>query len=134
MSRNNGDIMVEAEGIISPKKLRALKKKHPRFFRQNEGRSGRKRVKDNWRKPRGDDNKKREKIATFGGEPTIGYRNPRSIRGMHPSGRREVRIFNAAMLAAVPKESAVRIGGSVGERKRIQIREKAKELGLKLLN
>jgi len=120
--------------VITPQKLRAKKKTHPKFFRQNFGRGTRRRVKDNWRKPRGIDNKKKEKIATFGAEPTIGYRNPREIRGLHPCGAAEVRIFNPEMLADVVKTSVVRIAGSVGEKKREKIRAKAKELGLKVLN
>ena len=123
-----------AETKMTPSKLRTLKKKHPKFFRQNFGRKERKRVKDNWRKPRGIDNKKKEKIATFGAEPTIGYRSRRAIRGFHPCGAPETRVFNPGMLPSVPKGSVVRIAGSVGEKKRGEIRAKAKELGLKLLN
>jgi len=129
-------VMVVAEGTVAltPKKLRSLKRKHPAFFRQNFGRKERKRVKEGWRKPRGVDNKKREKIATFGAEPNIGYRNPRIIRGLHPCGKQEVRVFNAGMLSSVPKNAVVRIAGSVGEKKRVEIRNKAKELGITVLN
>ncbi|MDD5317484.1 MAG: 50S ribosomal protein L32e [Candidatus ainarchaeum sp.] len=121
---------------ISPKKLRKLRlaRKHPRFFRQNQGRGTRKRVKDNWRKPRGIDNKKREKVSTFGAEPNIGWRSAKAIRGLHPSGLAEVRVENVEMVAAAPAKSAVRIGGSVGKRKRELICAKARERGLKVLN
>jgi len=127
-----------ADGVntatMTPGKLRSIKKSHPKFFRQNFGRGTRKRVKGNWRKPRGIDNKKKFKIKTFGGEPTIGYRNPKEIRGLHPCGAEEVRVFNKDNLSDVPKGAVVRIAGSVGEKKRVQIRAKAKELGLKVLN
>lgn len=122
------------EGVISPKKLRKAKRRHPAFFRQNFGRGTRKRVKGNWRKPRGIDNKKKEKVATFGAEPNIGWRTAKAVRGLHPSGRIEVRAENVSMLASAPKGACVRIGSSVGKRKREAISAKARELGLKVLN
>lgn len=67
----------------------ALKKKtHPKFSVPNFGAKNRKRVKDSWRKQRGIDNKKRIKKDFMGAEPTIGYRNPESLRGVRPSGNR----------------------------------------------
>jgi large subunit ribosomal protein L32e len=54
---------------------------------------------------------------------------------MHPSGYEEIRIFTLAELAGVnPEVQAVRIGGSVGNRKRGEIQARALELGLKVLN
>jgi len=121
-------------GTLKPSKLRAMKKTHPKFFRQNAGRGTRKRIKEGWKRPRGVDNKKREKVKTFGAEPTIGYRNPKAIRGMHPCGRMEVRVHNEAMLALIPQDAAVRIAAGVGGRMRERIRAKGKELKLKLVN
>ena len=125
-----------AEGVIETKKLRKLKRrsKHPKFFRSNFKRRERKRVKDNWRKPRGIDNKKKDKQKTYGAEPNIGYGTPAEIRGFHPSGMREVRVLNVEMLADVPKHTAVRIAACVGARKRAAIEGKAKEMGLVILN
>jgi large subunit ribosomal protein L32e len=100
----------------------------------NYGRKNAKRVKKSWRRPRGIDSKRRKKISTFGAEPNIGHGNPRAIRGLHPTGKAEVRVFNVENLAAVPKASVVRIARTVGKKKRSQIYEKAKELGLKVLN
>lgn len=114
-------------------KLKKLKRKHPKFFRQNFGRKERKRVKDNWRKPRGIDNKKKEKVKTFGAEPNIGYGNRRELRGLHPCGSAEILVMNPGMLEGV-KAKVVRISGSVGGRKRELIRAKAKGMGLRVLN
>jgi large subunit ribosomal protein L32e len=114
-------------------KVRKLKRKHPKFFRSNFKRRERKRVKDNWRKPRGIDNKKKEKRKTYGAEPNIGYGNRRSLRGIHPCGMEEIRVLNAQMLDGV-KAKAVRIAGPVGGKKRAEIRAKAKALGLRVLN
>ena len=129
-------MIIMAEAVFEKKKLRKLKRrsKHPKFFRSNFKRRERKRVKDNWRKPRGIDNKKKDKQKTYGAEPNIGYGTPAAIRGFHPSGMREVRVLNVGMLAKVPKHTAVRIAACVGARKRAEIESKAKELSLKVLN
>jgi len=125
-----------AEAIVGAKRLRKLKRRsrHPKFFRSNFKRRERKRVKDNWRKPRGIDNKKKDKQKTYGAEPNIGYGTPKGIRGLHPSGFTEARVFNAKGLGSLPKHSAVMIASGVGARKRAEIEAKAKEMGLKVLN
>jgi len=54
---------------------------------------------------------------------------------MHPSGYEEVRVFTPADLAGLnPDLQAIRIAGSVGNRKRGDIQTQAMELGLKVLN
>jgi large subunit ribosomal protein L32e len=54
---------------------------------------------------------------------------------MHPSGYEEVRVFTPAELVGlIPETQAVRIAGSVGNRKRGEIQARAMELGLKVLN
>ena len=121
---------------MDPKKLRRAKVKHPRFARPNVGRPDRRRLKDVWRKPRGIDNKQREKQAKMGALPNVGYRNPRSIRGLHPSGYREVLVRCLKDLEGLKSADgiAVRIASAVGKRKRKLIVDKVNEMGLKLLN
>ena len=54
---------------------------------------------------------------------------------MHPSGFREILVFNPAELDNLdPDLDAIRIGGSVGGKKRAVIQEKAVSAGLKILN
>ena len=118
---------------IEAGKLRKLKRKHPKFFRSNYKRRERKRVKAGWRKPRGIDNKKKEKEKTYGSEPNIGYGNRRDLRGLHPSGMEEALVMNPVMLDGM-KNKVVRISGTVGAKKREVIRAKAKEMGLRVLN
>ncbi|MEM3030713.1 MAG: eL32 family ribosomal protein [Candidatus Micrarchaeia archaeon] len=111
------------------------KRTHPRFQQQNYGRKGRSRVKAAWRKPRGIDNKKRLKRASAGAEPNIGWRNPRPLRGLHPSGLLEVLVSNAAALRGLDgKRHAVRIAAGVGGRKRAALAAAARQLGLRVLN
>jgi large subunit ribosomal protein L32e len=54
---------------------------------------------------------------------------------MHPSGYREVRVFTPAEMEGLnPAEDAIRIGASVGNKKRQVIQEQALSAGLKVLN
>lgn len=93
------------------------------------------RVKPNWRRPRGIDNKMRLQKKGWPPLVKIGYRKPKIIRGLHPSGYREVLIRNLKDLEKVnPDTDAVRIAGSVGLRLRLQIYERCKELNIKVLN
>jgi large subunit ribosomal protein L32e len=111
------------------------KKKLPTF----RGRFGKKqtRKKSNkkwqkWRKPRSID---LDRGLQHGYRPKIGYRNKASIRDIHPSGYVEVRVENVADLAKVDvKVNAIRIGATVGKRKRNEIVTKANEKGIWILN
>ncbi len=108
-----------------------MKKDKPKFNVLNFGH--RKRVKSRWRKPRGTHNKKRLKMAWTGAHPNIGYKNPDVVRGLHPSGYPEVRVFRPQDLDGL-SNVVIRVASSVGARKRKAIEAKAKELGLKVLN
>lgn len=108
-------------------------KKIPSFKRQN--RFLKKRVGRGWRRPRGIDNKQRLQRRGQGSLPKIGYRQPRSQRGIHPSGFSEVLVHNERELSLLEKSrQAARISSGVGGRKRSQILKKALELGIKVLN
>ena len=88
-----------------------------------------------WRKPRGMHSKLREHLSWRPPNVDAGYRSPRAVRGLHPSGFREVMVYNPADLEKIDVEKeAGRISSRVGSRKRIMILEKADELGVKLLN
>ena len=65
----------------------------------------------------------------------IGYGGPALVRGLHPSGFEEVMVYNIDGLEDIdPKTQAARIGGTVGVKKRIAIENRAKELGIRVLN
>ena len=109
------------------------KSKNPKFRRQESWRY--KRVKENWRKPCGIDNKMRKKVKGWPSSPGAGYRGPKVSRGLHPSGRIEVRVNNIDDLGKVkPDLEVVKIAHTVGARKRIEILNKAKEMGIRVLN
>lgn len=109
------------------------KSKKPKFRRQESWRY--KRVKENWRKPCGIDNKMRKKVKGWPSSPGAGYRGPKNSRGLHPSGLVEVRVNNVDDLGKVkPDSEVVKIAHTVGARKRIEILNKAKEMGIRVLN
>lgn len=107
------------------------KKKKPRFNVSNLGFF--KSVKKRWRKPRGTHNKKRMRFKWTGASPRVGYRNPKEVRGLHSSGRKEVLVSNSAELQGL-KDVLVRIAATVGARKRKLIADKAKTMNLRIVN
>ncbi len=114
--------------------LRArVKARKPEFVRQESWRY--KRVKESWRKPKGIDSHMRLQVKGWPPIVKIGYRGPKVARHLHPSGYRDVLIHNIKELSMLdPSRDAVRIASTVGARKRKLILEKAKELGIKVLN
>jgi large subunit ribosomal protein L32e len=94
-----------------------------------------KRVKPSWRKPRGRQSKIRAKLKGKLKMPTVGYRAPKRLRYLHPSGFKEVLVHNVNELLKVdPKKEVVRISSKVGKKKRNEILKKAEELKIKVLN
>lgn len=119
------------------RRLMRLKKKmsqkRPHFRQFEEWRLVR--IKDHWRKPKGIDNKMRQKRRGWPRTVNSGYRSPKAVRHLHPSGMEEVAVFNVGDLTIVDPETQVaRIGGTVGRRKRRFILKEARELGIRILN
>ncbi len=114
--------------------LRAVKRgKKPNFRRQEWFRYVR--VGESWRKPRGLHSKTRRNYRYRAPKVSKGYRGPKTVRGRHPSGFEDVLIHSPKDLEGLdPKKQAARIGHTVGTRKRIAIKEKADELGIRILN
>jgi large subunit ribosomal protein L32e len=116
--------------------LRARKKvsaTRPKFVRQESWRYIR--LAENWRKPKGIDNKMRKQVSGVPPLVKVGYRGPKKARGLHPSGYNDRLIHNIRDLEKLdPKVDAARIGHTVGRRKRIDIVSKATTLGIKVLN
>jgi large subunit ribosomal protein L32e len=107
--------------------------KGARFKRDGYGKK--RQLSDSWRKPRGQHNKQREQKKAKGALPKPGFGSPLAVRGMHPSGFFEVLVTSLKDLEGLdPKTQAVRLGATVGTRKRSIIQEQAVAAGLKVLN
>lgn len=110
-----------------------LKRKKPKFRRQESWRY--KRVSEVWRKPRGIDSRMRRKKKDWPKSVEVGYRGPRAVRGLHPSGYAEVLVHTVDDVDDVdPQMQAIRIAHGVGGRKRIEITARARERDVQVLN
>ncbi|MCL4345346.1 MAG: 50S ribosomal protein L32e [Candidatus Thermoplasmatota archaeon] len=90
---------------------------------------------EEWRKPRGKHSKLREHLDWRPPVVDAGYRGPAAVRGLHPSGFREVLVHNLRELESIDNTTeACRIASSVGSRKRSEIESRAEELGIRVLN
>jgi len=113
-------------------RARARNKK-PAFLRPESWRDAK--FSESWRRPRGLDNKVRQKVKGWPAGPSTGYKGPKVARGLHPSGYREVLVYNAESVATVDSATqAIRIAHTVGARKRTLIIAEAEKLQIKVLN
>lgn len=111
------------------------KKKKPKFLRPNYGRKSRARIKCNWRKPRGTDNKKRINKAHMGKSPSIGYGQAKSVKFLHPLGKKEKLVQCMGDFSQIkPNEYVLRIASSIGGKLREKILQSAKSSGFAVLN
>lgn len=126
----------EEEALVLKKMVEIrekVKSKKPDFVRQESWRY--KRVDESWRKPRGIDSKMRKEVKGWPAKVKVGYRGPRAARGLHPSAYKEVLVYNVDDLSGInPKIEAIRIAHTVGARKRAEILNRARELGIRILN
>jgi len=110
-----------------------IKARKPNFVREESWRY--KRVKENWRRPKGIDSHMRKQKKGWPKLVKVGYRGPRAARYLHPSGYYDIIVHNVAELNKLGhKKDAARIASAVGKRKRKEIMEKAKTLKIKVLN
>ena len=95
-----------------------------------------KRLETSWRKPKGIDNHQRkQKSRGRPGLVKVGYRGPKIARGLHPSGYTDNLVHNIDGLKKLnPKTDGVRIGHSVGTKKRKELAVKAIEMKFKVFN
>jgi len=105
----------------------------PKFVREESWRY--KRVKPSWRSARGKSSRVRRSKEGWPPLVKIGYARPASIRGLHPSGMREVMVRRPQDLEQIdPKIYVARIAHTVGENKRLLILDEAQRRGIHVLN
>lgn len=115
------------------RKIKKIRNSKTEFIRY--GSKNLKRLKTGWRKPKGLDNKVRLSRKGYLPTPNIGYRSPKNIRNIHPSGFIDVLVSNLDELKKLdPNIHAVRISHTVGLRKKLEISRIAKDMKFKLVN
>jgi large subunit ribosomal protein L32e len=120
----NGDLLEQRKKVSEHR---------PKFRRQESWRY--KRLAENWRKPKGIDNKMRLQVSGVPALVKIGYGGPKASRGLHPSGYVDNLIHNINDLLKLNKDKdAARIAHTVGKKKRLEIILKAESMGIKVLN
>lgn len=129
LAEKTPDLDEETERLLT----RRASEGKPQFNRQDYHKK--KRTPESWRRPRGNLSKQRRGVKGKGQTVKSGYRTPSEIRGRHPSGFEEVRVFNTDDLTELDgDQQAARIASTVGARKRERIEEHAEEDGIRVLN
>ncbi len=113
--------------------MMSKKDKKKKFARQNSHKHNR--VGSSWRRPRGKHSNSRLGKKYGKTLPGVGHRTPKDIRGLHPSGYKDIIVNRPEEVEELdPETDAARIASKVGGRKREKILDKAEEKGVKVLN
>jgi large subunit ribosomal protein L32e len=113
--------------------VRKMTAAKPDFRRQESWRY--KRVKENWRRPRGVTSKMRKEESGFPAKVKNGYGTAGATRGLHPRGLVDMLVWREVELEKLdPKVHIVRIAARVGEKKRRGILTRAKDLNFHIAN
>lgn len=112
---------------------KALKKRKPRFLRSGAGLV--KRVSKIWRRPSGLQTKIRLGRKSHRANVSPGWGSPNIVKGLHPSGLKEVLVANREQLAAVnPKSEGAVLVGTTGMKRRLELIKAAQQLNVTILN
>ncbi|KAK4337073.1 hypothetical protein RND71_043703 [Anisodus tanguticus] len=112
-----------------------VKKRTGKFTRHQSDRYHR--VKLNWRKPKGIDNRVRRRFKGERFMPNIGYGSAANTKFMLPNGFRKVVVNNLKeleVLMMLNRQFCAEIGHAVSAKKRKLIVERAKQLSIHVTN
>lgn len=125
--------MTESDIKRLMKLRKAMQSKKPSFRRIESWRY--KRVHGGWRAAKGIDSATRQKCNNGIKSPNVGYRTPKKVRGLHPSGLFEVFVSNIKDLDGIDrKKQGITIDSKLGIRKRQKIIEEAQLRRIRILN
>jgi large subunit ribosomal protein L32e len=114
--------------------LKISKKRKPKFRRQFS-KQKRRIDKKSYRNPKGAYSKTHLNIKGKNAMPNIGYREHKAIRGLHPSGLKEVLVRHVTDFNDLdPNSYALMLSSTLGARKRAGLVKTAKGAGFKILN
>ena len=112
-----------------------VKSRKPTFRRQQINQFAKFKNDDAWRRPRGVQSKMRLGRRGHRAMPSVGYKSPKSVRGLDRNGMLEVVVKNIADLKKVDTKTQIAvIGGTVGAKKKIDILNEAKKMKLSFSN
>jgi ribosomal protein L32E len=118
------------------KKFKMTEKKKPKFKRKDSHKysklgKGRKN-KQTWRKPTGRHNKMRNQMKGHPAVVAIGYKTDNKIRNTIQD-KKPVYVYNVKDITKL-KQNEIAVLGKIGNRNKLEIANKAKELGIKISN
>lgn len=112
---------------------KSLQKKRPVFRREDCNKL--KRVSASWRRPTGTHSKVRHQFKGRVIRIKTGYRCPVEVRGAHKSGLFPIMVFAVNDFGKISKETqAAVIASGVGLRNKLLMLQKAKQMGIRVLN
>ncbi|MBI2651657.1 50S ribosomal protein L32e [Candidatus Woesearchaeota archaeon] len=110
-----------------------IKRKKPEFVRQDIRKK--KRLERKWRKPKGMDSKIRLRLKGRPKAVSTGYGSPKNAKHLHKSGLMQHVLKSEKELERLnPKEYCIALSSTLGNRKRVVILKKARELGFNVVN
>nr|ALS04380.1 60S ribosomal protein L32 [Acartia pacifica]ALS04381.1 60S ribosomal protein L32 [Acartia pacifica]ALS04382.1 60S ribosomal protein L32 [Acartia pacifica]ALS04383.1 60S ribosomal protein L32 [Acartia pacifica] len=112
-----------------------LKKRTKRFIRHQSDRYIK--LKPNWRKPKGIDNRVRRKFRGMYKMPGIGYGSAKATKHMLPTGFRKVLVHNVKELEVLMmqnKKFCAEIAHGVSAKNRKTLVERAQQLAIRVTN
>ncbi|MFH1390698.1 MAG: eL32 family ribosomal protein [Candidatus Diapherotrites archaeon] len=128
-------VQIKTDAAVAKTRRKVNQKQGTPTFRGRFGkRSLRKKSNPKWNKwrfPRGIDVKHE---MCDGYTPKEGFRTPKEIRDIHPSGYREFNVKTIQEINNVPDKHAIRVASGLGRKKKLAIVDKAIEKGIKVLN
>ena len=107
-----------------------LKKSKPNYLRQDAHKK--KRIPQNWRKPRGLQSKMRCKLRGYRKSPEVGFGTPKAVWGFSREGLKPVMINTMSDVKKLTKDSIAVICSTMGTKKRIAVVAEIKKLGVKI--
>ncbi|GFT36902.1 60S ribosomal protein L32 [Nephila pilipes] len=116
-------------------KRKIVKKRVKKFIRHQSDRYAK--LKPNWRKPKGIDNRVRRRFKGQYKMPNIGYGSNRKTKHLLPNGFKKVTVRNVKeleILMMMNRTYCAEIGHAVSSKKRKLIVERAQQLAIRVIN